>query len=95
LAVAVTPATPVASVTAVRLESTAPAPLAGTPKFTVTPFTGFPHESLTVACNVFAKADPTAADCGVPPVAAMLAGCPAAFVKEKDAVSDCTLATIV
>jgi hypothetical protein len=95
LAVAVTLATPEASVTADNAESTALAPLAGAPKVTVMPLTGLPHESFTVACNAFAKAEFTAADCGVPPVAARLAACPAALVSENDADTPCTLATML
>jgi hypothetical protein len=95
LAVAVTLAIPEALVTAVLLDRVALAPLAGAVKATITPFTGFPHESFTVACNAFGKAVPARVDCGVPPVAAILAGCPAAFVRENDVESVGMLAVMV
>jgi hypothetical protein len=74
LAVAVTLATPEALVSAEELESTALAPIGGTPKVTVAPDTGFPAESFTVVCSAVAKAEPDGADWGVPPVAVILAG---------------------
>ena|ERR1700674_4287699 len=74
LAVAVTLATPEALVSAEELDSTALAPISGTPKVTVTPDTGFPAESLTVVCSAVAKAEPDGADWGVPPAAVILAG---------------------
>jgi hypothetical protein len=67
LAFAVTLATPEALVTAEAPDSTALAPLGGAVKVTVTPLTGLPLASLTVACSAVAKTVPTAADCGVPP----------------------------
>ena len=45
--------------------------LAGAVKVTNTPLIGLP-DSDTVACSGFAKAVPTTALCGVPPVAAIL-----------------------
>lgn len=95
MAVAVTLATPEALVTAVRLDRVALAPLAGVVKVTVTPFTGLPSESSTVACNAFGKTPPTVMVWGVPPVAAMLAGWATAFVRENDAENVCTLAVTV
>ena len=53
------------------------APLPGAAKVTVAPFTGLLNESFTVACSWIAKAVPTVAFCGVPTVAAILAGVPA------------------
>jgi hypothetical protein len=73
LAVADTLAIPERLVTAVELDNTALAPAAGAAKVTVTPFTGFPIESFTVACRVLGNAAPGEADCGVPPVAVILA----------------------
>jgi hypothetical protein len=59
------------------------APLPGAANVTVTPFTGLPPASFTVACNCTANAAPTVALCGVPAVAVMLAAAPARFVNEK------------
>ncbi len=59
------------------------APLAGTVKVTVAPLTGLFPASLTVACSCVAKAVLMTALCGVPAVAAMLAGAPATLVSEK------------
>src|SRR5882724_5980889 len=53
------------------------APLEGAANVTVVPLTGLLNESLTVACSCVANAVPTIALCGVPAVAAMLAGLPA------------------
>jgi hypothetical protein len=54
----------------------APAPDAGAVNVTVTPLTGTEFE-VTIACRAVANAVPTAALCGVPAAAAMLAGVPA------------------
>ena len=86
LAVAVTLATPEALVTAMGLDRVALAPVGGAAKDTVTPDSGFPPESFTVACRAVAKAVPTETDCGVPPVAVILAGC-VVLVSGKDAES--------
>jgi hypothetical protein len=59
------------------------APLPGAVKVTVTPLTGLPPESLTVACSCVANAVLMVALCGVPAVAVMLAAAPARFVREK------------
>jgi hypothetical protein len=71
LAVAVTPATPEALVTAVGLERVALAPEAGGVKMTVTPGTGLPSASLTVAWRGLGNGVLTPTDCGVPAVAVM------------------------
>jgi hypothetical protein len=78
-------ATPLALVTAVF---TPPAklplaPVLGAVNVTVTPTTGFPPASFTVATNGAANAVSIAALCGVPLVAVMLAGVPVRFVSEK------------
>ncbi|OLC92744.1 MAG: hypothetical protein AUH86_18150 [Acidobacteria bacterium 13_1_40CM_4_58_4] len=52
-------------------------------KVTKTPLTGLLKESFTVACNCVANAVLTAALCGVPAVAVMLAAAPAKFVRKK------------
>src|SRR5713226_7316372 len=83
LAVAVTLAMPDALVTAVGLDSVAPAPLAGGVKVTVAPLTGLPNVSLTVACRAIANAEPLDALCGVPAVAVMEAAAPVVLVSEK------------
>jgi len=49
------------------------APLAGAENVTVTPPTGLPPESFTVATKRLAKGVPTVADCGVPLVAVIVA----------------------
>lgn len=59
------------------------APLPGAANVTVTPLTGLPPESFTVACNCVGKAELMLALCGVPNVATILAGAPAKFVNEK------------
>src|SRR5579871_6230891 len=63
-----------------------PAPLPGAVKVTVTPLTGFPPESFTVATNGLAKVVLIVALCGVPPVAVTLAGATDWFVRLKLAV---------
>src|ERR1700686_4377047 len=95
LAVAVTLAMPEALVTPVALDRVALAPVGGAAKVTVTPDSGFPAESFTVACRAVAKAVPKGADWGVPPVAVTLAGWPDVLVSEKDAESASTLAVTV
>jgi hypothetical protein len=57
------------------------APLAGAVNVTVTPLTGFPALSVTVACSAAANAVPSAALCEFPADAVMLAAAPAVFVK--------------
>ena len=73
------------------------APLVGAVKVTVTPLTAFPSESFTVALSRLAKAVPTLALCGVPPVAVIEAGLPAWLVSAKLAAFDtpATLAVTV
>ena len=80
LAVAVMLAIPEAFVVEVVDESAALAPVAGAANVTVTPLTGLLPASRTVTCNGVAKAAVIAADCGVPPVAAMAAGGPVELV---------------
>jgi hypothetical protein len=94
LAVAVTLAMPEALVTAVRLDrvALAPAPGGGGTKVTVTPDTGLPSESFTVACRAAGNAVPTVVDWGVPPVAVMKAAVVDVLVSEKDVESVPTLA---
>src|SRR5258707_12110898 len=79
-------ATPLALVTAV-FAPPANVPLApvcaGAVNVTVTPGTGFPLPSVTVAANAVPKTVLIAALCGVPAVAAMLAAAPAVFVRLK------------
>ena len=58
-------------------------PEAGAVKVTVTPGTGLPALSLTVACRAVAKAAPTVALCGVPLAAVIEAGAPAVLVRAK------------
>ena len=57
------------------------APLAGAVNVTVTPLTGFPEPSFTVACNAAGNAVLTIVLCGVPPLAVTLAAAPAVFVR--------------
>ncbi len=59
------------------------APLPGAAKNTVTPGTGLPPTSVTVACNGLANAVPIVVDCGVPDDAVTVAGLPGAFVRLK------------
>src|SRR5450432_2569489 len=77
---AVTLATPEALVTAVAPERVALAPEAGAVNDTVTPLTGFPDTSFTVAWRVTGKATPSRADCGAPALAVRLAGAAAVLV---------------
>src|SRR4029077_20804965 len=56
------------------------APLAGAVNVTEAPETGLPPLSFTVACRAVANAALTVALCGVPAVAVMVAGTPAAPV---------------
>ena len=83
MAVAVMLAIPAALVMTVRADSAALAPVAGAANVTVTPLTGLLPASRTVTCNGVAKAAVIAADCGVPPVAAMAAGGPVELVSPK------------
>src|SRR5258708_5665047 len=73
-------AKPCALVTAVLTPpaNVALAPLVGAVKVTVTPLTGPLKESFTVACSCVANAVLTVALCGVPAVALMFDGLPAA-----------------
>src|SRR5258707_13413360 len=73
-------ATPCALVTAVLTPpANVPlAPLVGAVKGTVTPLTGPLKESFTVGCSCVANAVLTVALCGVPAVALMFDGLPAA-----------------
>ena len=73
------------------------APLVGALNVTVTPLTAFPLESFTVTLNRLAKAVPTGALCGVPPVAVIAAGLPDWLVSAKVAPFDtpATLAVTV
>ena len=50
---------------------------------TATPATGLPLESFTVTCSANAKAVLTTTFCGVPPVAVIVAGAVAVFVRLK------------
>jgi hypothetical protein len=59
------------------------APLPGAVKVTVTPLNKLPPASFTVACSAVANDVLIGALCTVPAVAAMLAGEPSKFVKEK------------
>jgi hypothetical protein len=74
LAVAVTLATPEASVTTVAAESAAEAPLVGAVNVTVTPLAGKPEESLRVTCSGVEKAVPSTVDCGKTGEAVMIDG---------------------
>lgn len=74
-------ATPEAFVCA--LVATMPAPLPGPVKFTVTPDTGLPRESVTVTESGLANAVFTAALWPVPELAVTVAGALALFVSEK------------
>src|SRR5437660_180932 len=79
-------ATPLAFVTAVAVAddpNVALAPLAGAVKVTVTPPTGLPPISATVACSAVANEVVTTVLCGVPADAVMPAGDPAVFVRLK------------
>ena len=69
LAVAFTLTCPPASLTADWADNAADAPVPGAAKSTVMPLTGFPSESVTVACSVLVKAVLMVALCGVPAVA--------------------------
>ena len=59
------------------------APETGAVKATVTPPSGLPPASLTMACSSVANALPTSALCGVPATTEMLAGVPPTLLKEK------------
>ena len=73
MAVAATPATPLAAVTAVVFDNTAVGPPEGAVNVTVIPLNGLLPASFTVACSAVANAPLIAALCGVPAVAVMLA----------------------
>ena len=78
---------PLALVTAVAdPPKVALAPLDGAVNVTVTPLTGLPPASFTVACSAVAKALLIAALCGVPAVAVMLLAPPPTLVRLKVAV---------
>ena len=77
-------ATPEALVTALEAPWNDPlAPLEGAVKVTVTPLTGLPDASMTVAWRGVANTVLTVVVCGVPPVAAIEAAAPGALVSEK------------
>ena len=59
------------------------APAAGNVNVTLAPDTGLLPASRTVACSTAANGVETKVDCGVPPVAAMLAAAPAVLVNAK------------
>jgi hypothetical protein len=59
------------------------APLPGAANVTVTPLTGLPPESRTVATSGFVNAVLIGALCGVPLVAVIEAGAPAVLVNAK------------
>jgi hypothetical protein len=81
-----TPEVLVSRVAAVPLPANIPlAPEAGALKVTLTPETGLPLVSLTVATNGLLKAWLTCALCPPPEVAVMVEAGPAAFVKTKEA----------
>ena len=80
---AVTEATPAASVDAVGEDNVA----LGAAKLTTAPDTGLFPASFTVTCNGAAKDVLITADCGVPPVAVNCAAGPAVFVKANTADS--------
>ena len=58
-------------------------PVPGAVKLTVTPLTGLPPASLTVACSGVLNAVLVVVFWGVPPVATILAGLPALLVRLK------------
>src|SRR5258708_22978517 len=77
-------AIPLALVITVALPPNVPdAPDTGAAKVTLAPAIGLLDASFTVACNAVANAVEIGALCGVPAVALMLAGAPAALVIEK------------
>src|ERR1700722_6078540 len=80
LVIAVTVVSPLVPPTNVPL-----APLEGAVNVTVAPLTRLPPASFTVACKLVMNAAVTAAFCGVPAVAVMVAGGPARFVSENAA----------
>ncbi len=65
------------------------APLAGALKVTVTPDTGLPKASFTVAARFVANAVLTVAVCGVPAVAVIAAGAPARLVSANPGLVVC------
>ena len=91
-------ATPLALVVAVLLPAKLPlAPDAGAVNVTVTPCTGLPPLSFTVATSGAANAVLMAALCGVPLLAVIVAAVPAALVSAKLAgvLTPATLAATV
>jgi hypothetical protein len=82
-AVAVTPATPALFVTTVLLERLALAPEAGAANVTVTPGTGLPPASMTVACSEKGNGVLVVVDCPLPAVAEIVAAGPFVFVSTK------------
>ena len=76
-------ATPDALVTADGADSVAEAPAPGAEKFTVTPLSGLPWASLTVACKGELKAVLTGVLCGVPLLATTEAAAAVELVREK------------
>ena len=95
LATAVTLAWPVASVVAVVDDSVAEAPVAGAAKVTTRPLRGLPEASLTSTCSGTAKGASTVVLCGVPAVAATVAGAPAVIVKAALCVETSPVPTAV
>ncbi len=80
MAVAVTVARPVASVTAGDVVIAADAPPSGEVNVTDTPDTGLPPESFTMATSGFVKAVLTAALWPLPLLTAIVAAAPAVLV---------------
>jgi hypothetical protein len=86
--VAVTDAMPFEPVVTVVALSVADAEPEGAANVTVTPGTGLPFASSTVADSDDPNAVLTVADCDAPPTAAIDAAAPAVFVREKLAEVD-------
>jgi hypothetical protein len=84
-AVAVTLASPFASVVAVGPLSVALAPAAGAAKATLTPGTRLPKASLTTTTSGLAKPVATVADCPEPDTTATDAAAPGVLVRAKPA----------
>ena len=80
------PFVPVTAVTVADPANVPLAPLAGAVKVTVAPLTGLLFESFTVACRGVAKAVPSVALCGVPPLALIERTAIAVFVRLNGAL---------
>jgi hypothetical protein len=79
-------AMPLAFVVAVAVDdplNAPPGPEVGAVNVTMTPLTGLPAASSTVACKAVAKAVPAGLVCALPPVAAILAAAPGRLVSAK------------